>query len=126
MQFSVSDSMISEFFSGLFAVFALIAVGGLIALILGGMAKRFPFSRLAIVLALAPLSLMKFLEHGGSSTLYLYAMIVVLLGITIDGISHLLEPKARSSRKEPESSAEAKQQKTPEAEPGVIVWEKAE
>ena len=55
MQFSVSDSMISEFFSGLFAVFALIAVGGLIALILGGMARRFPFSRLASrVYAAAP------------------------------------------------------------------------
>ncbi|MEA2067684.1 MAG: hypothetical protein U9P12_00660 [Verrucomicrobiota bacterium] len=120
MYFSISDSMVSEFLSGLFVVFALVAVGGTLSLILGNMAKRFPFTRLALVLALAPFSLVRFLDRSGSSTLFLYSMIVLLLGITIDGINYLLTPKAA-----PETKAkEAEEQEEPA--PGMIVWEKAE
>lgn len=125
MQLALSDSMISEFLSGLFAVFALIAVGGMVALILGGMARRFPFTRLAIILALAPLSLVRFLERGGGSTLFLFAMIVILLGITIDGINYLLTPKIQPQPKE-EQAPEKVQAQASEADSGVIVWEKAE
>ena len=120
MYFSISDSMVSEFLSGLFAVFALIAVGGILSLVLGSMAKRFPFTRLALVLALAPFSLVRFLDRSGSSTLFLYSMIVILLGITIDGINHLLAPRAISETK----AEEAEEQEEPA--PGMIVWEKAE
>lgn len=125
MQFSISDSMVSEFLSGLSAIFALVAVGGILSLILGGMARRFPFTRLALVLALAPFSLMRFLDRSGSSTLFLYSMIVILLGITIDGISFVLEPKsAAQPTTEAETSEEA--ENDDELDPGMIVWEKAE
>ena len=117
--------MVSEFLSGLFVVFALVAVGGLVALILGGMAKRFPFTRMALALALAPLSLVQFMERGGNSTLFLYAMLVVLLGITIDGIAYLLEPKEARAATE-NQSRQAVEEAAPEPEPGMIVWEKAE
>ena len=101
---------------------ALVAIGAALALVLGGMARRFPFSRLSLILALSPLSLSRFLESGGNATLHLYAMIVILLGITIDGISYLLEPRVRpvvekSQAEEPESDEENS--------PGMIVWEKA-
>ncbi len=123
MYFSISDQMVSEFFSGLLAVLALVAVGSALALALGGMARRFPFSRLSLILALSPLSFSRFLEYGGNTTLHLYAMIVILLGITIDGISYLLEPRSRSSVAEKTQSKVA--EKAEEPSPGMIVWEKA-
>lgn len=125
MQFSISDNMINEFVSGLFAVFALIGVGAVIMLLLTGLGKRFPFTRLALALALTPLSLSRFLENGTASTVYLYSMIVVLLGITIDGINHVLTPKeAARKEEEPEETAEAEQKE--KHDPDMIVWEKAE
>lgn len=110
--------------SGLVVVLALVVVGCTIALILSGMAKRFPFSRLALVFALSPLAFVRFIEYQGNSTLHLYAMIVLLLGITIDGINHLLEPKARPLAQEAEEETPEAIQED-ESQPGVIVWEKA-
>ncbi len=123
--------MISEFISGLFSVFALIGVGAILMLILSGMANRFPFARLALVLALTPFSLINFLERGFVSTLYLYAMIVLLLGITIDGINHILTPKAaraaaRKEKRGDKPAAEEPAEEENEEHPGMIVWEKAE
>jgi hypothetical protein len=123
MYFSISDQMVSQFFSGLLGVLALVAVGSALALALGGMTKRFPFSRLSLILALSPLSFSRFLEYNGTTTLHLYAMIVILLGITIDGISYLLEPRVRSGAEQAQPEAV---EKTEERSPGVIVWEKAE
>jgi hypothetical protein len=122
MYFSLSDQLVSEFFSGLLAVLALVAVGSALALVLGGMAKRFPFSRLSLILALSPLSFSRFLESGGNDTLHLYAMIVILLGITIDGISYLLEPRARPVAEEARREDPKEEEET---SPGMIVWEKA-
>jgi pyrroline-5-carboxylate reductase len=114
--------MISQFLSGLLAVLALVAVGSALALALGGMAKRFPFTRLSLILALSPLSFARLLEYEGNSSLNLYAMIVILLGITIDGISHLLEPRVRPAAEDAQSH---EAEKAEEPSPGVIVWEKA-
>jgi hypothetical protein len=122
MYFSLSDQIVSEFFSGLLAVLALVAIGSALALVLGGMARRFPFSRLSLILALSPLSLSRFLESDGNATLHLYAMIVILLGITIDGISYLLEPRVRPVAEKAQSE---EQEKDEESAPGMIVWEKA-
>jgi len=124
MQLSISDNMVSEFMSGLFAVFALIGVGAAIMLALSGLAKKFPFIRIALVLALTPFCLFRFLENGSVSTLYLYAMIVVLLGITIDGINYVLTPKEAVSKAKPEEAAPKKEEKT--SDPTMMVWEKAE
>ena len=123
MYFSISDQMVSDFFSGLLGVLALVAVGSALALALGGMTKRFPFSRLSLILALSPLSFSRFLGYGGNTTLHLYAMIVILLGITIDGISYLLEPRERSDAQQAKAE---EAEKVAEPSPGVIVWEKAE
>ncbi len=125
MYFSISDEMVSEFLSGLIVVLALVVVGCTIALMLGGMARRFPFSRMALVMALTPLSFVRFMELQTMSTLHLYAMIVILLGITIDGINHLLEPKERSQTDESEVQQTSDQENEAETPPGVIVWEKA-
>ncbi len=125
MQFSISDSMVSEFLSGIFAILALVAVGGILSLILRRMTSQYPFSRLAIVLALAPISLISFIDRNGSSTLYLYAMIVILLGITIDGIAYLLEPK-HLTKEDVEAEMEGIETENVEEDPSVIVWEKAE
>ena len=122
MYFSISDQMVSEFLSGLLAVLGLVAVGSALALALGGMSKRFPFSRLSLILALSPLSFQRFLQNDANATLHLYAMIVILLGITIDGISYLLEPRARPVIKEAQAEETDDEE---ESSPGVIVWEKA-
>lgn len=114
--------MLSDFLSGLVAVLTLVAVGGTLSLALTRMAARFPFTRIALVIALTPISLMRFLENGNGATLLLFSMIATLLGITIDGISHLLEPRVvhAPAENEPEQ-VEQEQPKT-----GMFVWEKAE
>ncbi len=115
--------MVSEFLTGLSAVLALVAVGGFLLLILMGFSKQFPFTRLALVLALTPITLVRFLDGEGNSTLYLYSMIVSLVGITIDGINYLLLPKPAPK---PEESAVERKPAAGKAESNVIVWEKAE
>jgi hypothetical protein len=124
MHINITDELISEFFSGAIVVIALIAMGAFLLFILKGLSRTFPFTRMGLALALAPLSLTNFLDTGESIALFLYAMIAALLGITIDGINHLLTPKARIK---PEHQFEKeKKEETAEPSPGVIVWEKAE
>jgi hypothetical protein len=122
MNISITDQMLSQFFSGLLTIIVLIAVGGMLSILLTGIKEKFAFTRLALVLALTPLSLINFMDQAISSTLYLFSMIAVLLGITVDGINFLLMPKER-----PKVEAVPEKVKTEEAEPdpGVIVWEKA-
>lgn len=137
MRFSISDSMVSEFMSGLFAVFALIAVGAALMLILTPLRNKFPFTRIALTLALTPFSLIRFMEHPATSTLFLYSTIAILLGITIDGINHILTAPKREAKPEepvraqvappaPISRPEPKEQEVPAPEPGMMVWERAE
>jgi len=102
-------------------VLALIVVGCVIALILGGMTRRFPFSRLALVLALAPISFSHFFEELRLPTLYLYAMIVVLIGITIDGLSYLLKPRTRTIVRDGNVAVTEQE----ESQADVIEWKKA-
>ncbi len=125
MNINLTDQIVSQFLSGILVVIILLAIGGALATILRGMVKKFPFTRVALVLSLAPLSLVKFLDYGDGSTLYLFAMISTLLGITIDGINHLLMPKERlqAARDPAEQKEEAADH---ESNPDVIVWEKAE
>lgn len=125
MQLSISDSMASEFISGLFVVFSLLGVGATIMLLLTGLAKNFPFCRISLVLALTPFSLIRFLERDANSTLFLYAMIVVLLGITIDGINHVLTPRAQHKIPKITVDESASDSDEEEPNPGMIVWEKA-
>ncbi len=125
MYFSINDHMVSEFFSGLIPIFALVVIGYLFSILLGGMARRFPFSRLALIVVLPPLSLVRFLDPKSSFVLYLYAVVVMILGIVIDGIGYLQEPKEAQvkavSKEEPEETDAAV-----EPDPNVIIWEKAE
>jgi hypothetical protein len=125
MHFSITDSVVSEFLSGLIVVFSLLGVGALLLLILGILIRKFPFTRLSLVLALTPLSLIHFLGHGTVSTVLLFSMISVLLGLTIDGINYVLLPKHVENK--PVSVPAHKEAEAEEpAKPGMIVWEKAE
>ncbi|MEN7973078.1 MAG: hypothetical protein ABFR47_04505 [Verrucomicrobiota bacterium] len=122
MHFNITDQVISDFLSGIIAVLALIAVGGALSVLLRGLAKKFPFIRLALILALSPLSLIKFLAHNESYALHLYAMVVIVLGVAIDGISHLLLP-----REQPQSTdCPEKQEEETTEDSSTLVWEKAE
>lgn len=123
MNINITDQIVSQFLSGLIVVLVLIAVGGVLATVLGGMAKKSPFTRLALVLALSPLSLVSFLGYKESTYAFIYAMIAILIGLTIDGIHYLLQPKAqpRQNAGYPPEKAEEKA-----SDPNMIVWEKAE
>ena len=124
MYITITNQMISQFLSGFITVVVLIAVGAFLSLVLRPMAQKSPFTRLALILALSPLSLVKFFESpDASEALYLYAMIVTLLGISIDGINFLLMPKPKLRVVEREEKVE---ETHAESSPGVIVWEKAE
>ncbi len=115
--------MVSQFLSGVLPIVVLIAVGAILSTLFKGMNKRFTFTRMALILAISPLSLVNFIDQGTASTLYLFAMIAILLGITIDGINHLLMPRELPNA---ESEEINEQEAEAEPKPGVIVWEKAE
>lgn len=124
MNINLTDQIVSQFLSGLITVFALIAVGSVLAIVLRGMERKFPFMRLALVLALSPLALVQFFDHGGLTIFYIYAMIVLTLGFAIDGVQYLVTSKVRAKR---EPIPEAVEEEIPaEPKPGVIIWEKAE
>ena len=123
MFFTISDNVFSEFLSGIVAVSSLIGLGAFLMLLLVKMENRFPFTRLALALALSPLCLVRFLDVDDPSIVNLYAMIVVLLGITIDGIRHLLASKTQPK---PVVAEAKKEDVKSESKPGLIVWEKAE
>ena len=125
MNINITDQIVSDLLSGVMTVLVLILVGSALSVALRKMARNFPFTRMALVLALAPMCLVRFLDYGENSTLYLFAMIATLLGITIDGINHLLTPKEASRAVPAEAVEEAVKEETP-SKPGVIVWEKAE
>jgi hypothetical protein len=148
MKFGINDSVISEFLSGLIIVLALVAVGGLLASVLKKMTDRYPFTRLALILALTPISLVRFLDQDTRYLLFTYALIIALMGITIDGIRYLFEFRAQlkltaaleveraqmrkcsgeSVDEIDEVPAEKEVPKTAEEEkkPSVIVWERVE
>lgn len=121
MSINLTDQIVSQFLTGLFIILVLIAVGGSLSVVFTAMSKKFPFSRLTLMLALTPLCLVSFLDRSSADTLYLFSMISVLLGITIDGINHLLQPKEQPAPKTGSKDADKTESKS-----DVIVWEKAE
>lgn len=124
MRINITDQIISEFFSGALIVLVLVAMGSLLLILLKGVSKTFPFTRMGATIALAPLSMINFLDEQAGTMLIYYAMTAALLGIAIDGINHLITPKERIKVEEEKPM----KQETEEIEtrPGVIVWEKAE
>jgi len=118
--------MISQFISGIVPVLVLIVVGAILSAVFKKMDKRFMFTRMALIVALSPLTLVNFLGQSGASPLYLFAMIAVLLGITIDGINHLLLPKELPKAESEDAGEVGKNEAATKPGPSVIVWEKAE
>ena len=123
MNINIPDQIIREFLSGVSAVLAVIAVGAFLWFILRGIARKFTFTRMGLVLALAPLSLINFLGNSESSALLIFAMVTTLLGIAIDGINHLLMPNEQS---QPTQNPVKQAEETVESNPDAIVWDKAE
>ena len=122
MNISITDQMLSQFLSGVLTVVVLIMVGGMLSILLKAMNQKFMFTRLALILGLTPLTLINFIDRSSISTLYLFSMLIVLFGITVDGINFLLLPKERL-KAEPKVAEKETQEAEPD--PGVIVWEKA-
>lgn len=123
MSINLTDQVVSQFLTGLFIILVLIAVGASLSVVLKALNKKFPFTRLTLMLALTPLCLVSFLDRSGADTLYLFSMISILIGITIDGINHLLLPKENvKSVDKPKKDEIAEAQSNPDS----IVWEKAE
>ncbi len=123
MKFYITDEIVSQFLSGLLPILILIAVGASLSVLFKRMRKQFMFTRMALVLALPPLSLIHFLEQETTLPLYLFSMIITLLGILIDGGNHLLIPKERPK---PKAEKMAEDKAADDQEPEVIIWEKAE
>ena len=133
MQLMFSDETLSRFLSGLLIILILISIGTIIGWLLGKLRKKHPFSRLAIMLALPPLSFIQFISDNQRPAFYIFTMIVLVAGITIDGMAYLLTPKDRTDAEDP-VTAGAKAEtasEQPEDEPvsqtessGALVWEK--
>ncbi len=114
------QELISRFLTGTMAVFALVAVGGALANVFRSAARRFAFTRAALIMALPPFCLAGCVDRAGLSTLFLFAIVIVVLGFTIDGLRNL----TRAWRGEQDGAAR------PAAQPGPqersMTWEKAE
>ncbi len=109
MTFRLSDRVIADFLSGILALVAILAVGAVLAFALKFMSKRYHFTRLGLVLGLAPLSMVSFLEYRGRANFFLFSMFVILLGVTIDGLAYLFHPPLEEEpEEEPEEEAERK------------------
>lgn len=131
--FNITNEMIASFLNGLVFVLLLVLVGSILALILAWMAKRFPFTRIALVITLSPLAFIRLLELADYEFIQKYAMLTTLAGFLIDGIHHLirtyLPPRAETS---PAAEVEGQDSSNQEAEQSAdspkdsIVWEKAE
>lgn len=121
MEISINSEILSQLINGIIAVIILVAAGTILTLASKMLInKRFPFTRLALILALPPFCLINLLDRGSMSTLYLYAIIVIVLGMAIDGIAHLIRPEKLSG------SNRKKKEPATGAEPDAIVWEKVE
>lgn len=123
MEISINNEILSQLINGIIAVIILVAAGVVLAMASKMMInKRFPFTRLALILTLPPFCLINLLDRGSVSTLYLYAIVVIVLGMAIDGIAHLIRPEDprqnKSQKKAPATGSEP--------EPDAIVWEKVE
>lgn len=133
MQLMFSDETLSRFLSGLLIILILICVGTTLGWLLTKMGKKHPFSRLAIMLALPPLSFIEFISDNQRPAFYIFSMIVLVAGIAIDGLAYLLTPKKRNDTVEPVTTPAYAEPEPVQAEEetisrtetsGSLVWEK--
>jgi len=128
MYIKITDGIVSQYLSGVLVVFAVAVVGVSVYLVFKGLERRFPFSRLGLTVALTPLSLMNFVDLRDNMVYYVFAASSVVGALLVDGIQHLLTPKARPQAPAAET-ATAETAETPvepaESKPDMIVWEKA-
>ena len=120
MHISIDDQIIGQLVAGIVSVFILVGVGVILTFASRAIGRKFAFTRLALVLALPPFCLINLLDRGSVSTLYLYGIIVVVLGMAVDAIHHLLP------RKEPLETDHGTDTETGEPNSDAVVWEKAE
>ena len=117
---TITEEMITKFFSGLGIVLILLGVGSLIFAALKKMESHYRFSRFALALALAPMTMIKFLDFVLSRQLYVFAGITILAGLILDGVKAMAQLEIRKAVPPARSPAEAEEQKE------VFAWEKAE
>ena len=120
MRINITNEMLSQFLSGLVIVLLAVGVGALIFLLLTKMEKHYRFTRLALALTLAPLTIIKFLDPVIGKNLYLFTGILILIGFILDGTKALLEREVHRTR------PQIVEKKEEEPAPSVFVWEKAE
>lgn len=123
MQLTLSEKVLAEYLSGLIAIAALLVLGCLLAFILKKIIRKQPFIRLSLILTLTPLSLIHFLGRNAVDTLYLYAMVVIPLGIAIDGIHFLIRQYRKSEQQETEE--EETESENAHKKDDVIIWKRA-
>ena len=119
----LDSELISRFLLGTIAVFAMVAIGGAFANMFRSVNKRFCFTKTALILTLPPFCLSLVLDRSSLSTLYLYAMIVIVIGFSVDAARHLIAiwrhgESLPSPRNENTSASES-------SEKGMV-WEKIE
>ena len=123
MTIDIPDRIISEILTGVIAVLAVVGAGTLLLYILQGIAGKYPFTRLGLVIGLAPLSLYNVLDDRVKAALLIYAMIAALMGFLIDAANHML---STGKNTETDPGEKKPEETTAASDPGGIVWEKAE
>jgi len=116
------EQLISYFLTGTVALFALVAIGGALANAFRTISRQFAFTKLALILGLPPFCLAKCVSRSSLSTLFLFAIIIIVLGFTIDGIRYLL----LTWREPGNATTPAKKTQDGNSDGKGIVWDKAE
>jgi len=119
----LDNELINHFLTGTLGIFALVLIGGALANVFRVISRRFSFTRTALILALPPLCLSQCVDRSSLDTLYLFAIIITVLGFLIDGALHLAATWHGEEDGKPARSAKTADE---EKDDKRIVWEKAE
>lgn len=118
----VDNELINQFLTGTIAVFVMVLIGGSLAHMLRSISKRFTFTKSALVIGLPPFCFSLCLDRGGLSTIYLFAIVIILIGYVIDGIKHLL----LAWRGEDDVSGTPPGEPATESREKKVIWEKVD
>lgn len=118
----VDIELINPFLTGTISVLVMVLIGGFLAYLFRSISSRFTFTRTALVIALPPFCFSLCLDRAGLSTLYLFGILIIMLGFVIDGLRHLL-PAGRGGDN---SVARPSHDNDPDEGEKRVIWEKVD
>lgn len=124
----VDNELINQFLTGTVSVFLMVLIGGTLAHLLRSIGKQFTFTKSALAIALPPFCFSLSLDRGSVSTIYLFAIVMILLGYSIDGVKYIMLARRTDGEPSPATSGQSDiaQNNASEDDGKKVIWEKVE